>query len=145
MDILKFSIKALILIAMLTAALFVLNYYKVIDLGPDPIKEELRRLKGQMENEASLANEAQEAIAAIWAAAKVQHAETGRWATKMNHLKRLNLEQVTLDRWNFALITGANGMQMIRGTSTSLMPGGAGKIVSFDAQRGRWSGYGFDY
>jgi len=94
--------------------------------------------------ESARAGEAQEAIAAVWAAAKVYHAENGRWVTQIGQLNRLNLEQVTTQRWTFNLTPGANGIQTIRATSTGLMPGGAGKIVSFDAQRGKWSGYGFD-
>lgn len=94
--------------------------------------------------ESARAGEAQEAIAAIWAAAKVQQAETGQWATQIEQLRKLNLEKVTLERWRFGITPGSNGIQTIRATSTGLMPGGAGKIVSFDAQRGKWSGYGFD-
>jgi len=94
--------------------------------------------------ESARAGEAQEAIAAVWAAAKVQFAETGIWATNISQLKRLNLEKVTKERWEFNITPGTNGIQSIRATSTGLMPGGAGKIVNFDAQRGKWSGYGFD-
>jgi prepilin-type N-terminal cleavage/methylation domain-containing protein len=94
--------------------------------------------------ESARAGEAQEAIAAIWAAAKVYHAETGRWATNTNQLKKLNLEQITKDRWRFTITPGTNGIRNIRATSTGLMPGGAGKLVIFDAERGTWSGYGFD-
>jgi len=94
--------------------------------------------------ESARAGEAQEAIAAIWAAAKVQQAETNRWPTNINQLDRLNLERVTMDRWTFTITPGASGLQNIRATSTGLMPGGAGKIVTFDVVRGKWSGYGFD-
>ena len=94
--------------------------------------------------ESARAGEAQEAIAAVWAAAKVYHAETGQWVTNVGQLRRLNLEQVTEERWNFSITPGTNGIQTIRATSKGLMPGGAGKIVNFDAQRGKWSGYGFD-
>lgn len=94
--------------------------------------------------ESARAGEAQEAIAAVWAAAKVYHAETGRWATTINQLKKLNLEQITKDRWRFSITPGTNGIRNIRATSTGLMPGGAGKLVIFDAERGTWSGYGFD-
>ncbi len=94
--------------------------------------------------ESARAGEAQEAIAAIWGASKVHHAETGQWPTDITQLRRLHLEQVTTDRWNFTMTPGANGIQTLSATSKGLMPGGAGKIVSFDARRGRWSGYGFD-
>ena len=94
--------------------------------------------------ESARAGEAQEAIAAIWAAAKVHHAETGRWPTNKAQLKKLHLEKVTDERWTFALVPGTNGIRNIRATSTGLMPGGAGKLVVFDAEQGKWSGYGFD-
>jgi prepilin-type N-terminal cleavage/methylation domain-containing protein len=94
--------------------------------------------------ESARAGEAQEAIAAIWAASKVYHAETGRWPSNIQQLNKLELEPVTRDRWTFALTPGNQGIQNIRATSTGLMPGGAGKQVIFDAQRGKWSGYGFD-
>ncbi len=94
--------------------------------------------------ESARAGEAQEAIAAIWAAAKVHHAETGQWPNQIGQLRRLHLERVTEDRWTFTLTPGARGIRTIRATSTGLMPGGAGKQVVFDAERGTWSGYGFD-
>jgi prepilin-type N-terminal cleavage/methylation domain-containing protein len=94
--------------------------------------------------ESARAGEAQEAIAAIMAAAKVQHAETGRWPTDIQQLDRLQLDPLTEDRWRFAITPGAQGIQSVQGTSTGQMPGGAGKIVRFDAQQGKWSGYGFD-
>ncbi len=94
--------------------------------------------------ESARAGEAQEAIAAIMAAAKVQHAETGQWPTNFQQLKRLQLDRITEDRWRFTIIPGSQGIQRVQATSTGQMPGGAGKIVRFDAQQGRWSGYGFD-
>jgi len=94
--------------------------------------------------ESARAGEAQEAIAAVKSAAIVYHSETGMWVTQIAQLRKLKLEQVTLERWNFSITPGTNGIQTIRATSTGLMPGGAGKIVSLDVQRGKWSGYGFD-
>lgn len=94
--------------------------------------------------ESARAGEAQEAIAAVMAASKVHHAETGKWPTQVNQLRKLRLEQITEDRWRFAITPGSNGIRNVRATSTGLMPGGAGKLVVFDAERGTWSGYGFD-
>lgn len=94
--------------------------------------------------ESARAGEAQEAIAAVMAAAKIQFAETGQWATDIRQLHRLQLERITTDRWQFTLTPGANGIQSVQATSQGLMPGGAGKIVRFDATLGTWSGYGFD-
>lgn len=94
--------------------------------------------------ESARAGEAQEAIAAIMAGAKIFNAETGRWPTQINQIRRLHLEKVTEDRWQFTLTPGANGLRTIRATSQGLMPGGAGKVVVLDVERGTWSGYGFD-
>lgn len=94
--------------------------------------------------ESARAGEAQEAIGAIWAAAKVHHAETGRWATDTRQLTNLNLDKIVKDRWQFSITPGANGIQRITATSTGQMPGGAGKIVTFNAQTGKWTGYGTD-
>jgi len=90
------------------------------------------------------AGEAQEAIAAVMAAAKVQFAETGRWATNVQQLRKLELDPLTEDRWDFEIVPGAQGIQRVQATSTGQMPGGAGKVVRFDAVQGKWSGYGFD-
>ena len=90
------------------------------------------------------AGEAQEAIAAIMAAAKVQFAETGRWPTNITQLNRLQLDPLTVQRWSFVLVPGSQGIQSVQATSTGQMPGGAGKVVRFDAVQGKWSGYGFD-
>ena len=93
--------------------------------------------------ESARAGEAQEAIAAVMAASKINHAETGRWVTDVNALRRLELDPLTKERWQFVIVPGANGLQSIQATSTGRMPGGAGKTVRFDAVQGKWSGYGF--
>ena len=90
------------------------------------------------------AGEAQEAIGAIWAGAKVHHAEFGVWVSDIRQLNNLRLDPIVRDRWSFGLTTGGTGIRTIRATSTGLMPGGAGKIVTFNAQNGRWGGYGTD-
>lgn len=94
--------------------------------------------------ESARAGEAQEAIAAIMAAAKVNYAETGNWVTAIEQLPRLQLDRLTRERWRFALVPGNQGIREVRATSTGQMPGGAGKVVRFDAVEGKWSGYGFD-
>ena len=94
--------------------------------------------------ESARAGEAQEAIAAIMAAAKINFAETGQWVSDFGQLPRLQLDRLTELRWNFDIIPGAQGIQRVVATSTGQMPGGANKVVQFDATTGRWSGYGFD-
>jgi prepilin-type N-terminal cleavage/methylation domain-containing protein len=95
--------------------------------------------------ESARAGEAQEAIGAVWAASKVFHAERGQWPNDINQISNLNLDKIVKDRWRFNITTGGNtGIRNIAATSTGLMPGGAGKIVTFNAQTGKWSGYGTD-
>jgi prepilin-type N-terminal cleavage/methylation domain-containing protein len=88
--------------------------------------------------------EAQDAINAIKAAANVQNARTGVWATNIDQLDQLMLDQVTTRRWNFNIVIGAQGITQITAISTGQMPGGAGKTVTLNVTTGQWHGYGFD-
>jgi type IV pilus assembly protein PilA len=90
------------------------------------------------------AAEAQEAINAIKAAANVYNARTGSWPNSIDQLEQLEFEDVTLDRWTFAIVSGGRGINQITATSTARMPGGAGKQVVLNVQTGEWHGYGFD-
>jgi prepilin-type N-terminal cleavage/methylation domain-containing protein len=95
--------------------------------------------------EGARAGEAQEAIGATWAAAKVYHAQTGTWPTDIRQLTQLTLDQIILDRWTLSINGGGTGgIRQITATSRGAMPGGAGKTVTFDAQTGKWRGYGTD-
>lgn len=94
--------------------------------------------------EQARASEAKEAIGAVWGAAKVHHAKTGTWPTRIEQMRHLELDQVTIDRWNFNIVAGGQGINSIIATSTGLMPGGAGKQVIFDVRTGKWRGYGED-
>lgn len=88
------------------------------------------------------AREAQEAIAAIFAEAKSQHAESGRWVKDIDQLNELHLVPSAKENWIFTIIPNSRGIERLSATSTAQMPGGAGKIVEFDAVQGKWSGYG---
>jgi len=88
--------------------------------------------------------EAQEAISAVLAAEKVHFAENGSYATRLDQLTRLELDQVTERRWAFNITVSGRGINAVTATSTGLMPGGAGKQVVYTAETGKWSGYGFD-
>lgn len=94
--------------------------------------------------EQARATEAKEAIGAVWGAAKVHYARTGAWPTNIDQMRHLELDQITLDRWNFNIVAGGQGINRIIATSTGLMPGGAGKQVILEARTGKWRGYGED-
>src|SRR5512138_1211589 len=71
--------------------------------------------------ESARAGEAQEAIGAIWAAAKVQHAETGNWPRDLNQMRqRLTLDPIVQERWTFTIQGGGQrGITTIRAVSTA--------------------------
>jgi len=94
--------------------------------------------------ESARSAEAQEAISAIWAASKVFQASTGSWPTNVSQIRQLTLDGITRRRWNFTLVGGGQGINAITATSTGIMPGGAGKSVTFRVPEGRWEGYGID-
>lgn len=94
--------------------------------------------------ESARAGEAQEAIGSIWAASKVYQAERGNWPSDIRQMTNLNLDPIVKIRWRFTITPGSNGITKIVATSTGQMPGGAGKTVTFNAQTGKWTGYGTD-
>lgn len=90
------------------------------------------------------AAEAQEAISAIWAASKVYNAQTGRWPTRVEQLQQLQFDRSMERKWTFTITVGGRGINTISAISTGLMPGGAGKQVTFTVDTGEWRGYGTD-
>ena len=90
------------------------------------------------------AREAQEALAAIYAEAKIQYAETGILVTDINQIKNLQLIPSVAKNWTFTIISNAKRIEKLRATSTEQMPGGTGKIVELNPVWGNFSGYGSD-
>ncbi|MCD6160915.1 MAG: prepilin-type N-terminal cleavage/methylation domain-containing protein [candidate division Zixibacteria bacterium] len=88
--------------------------------------------------------EAQEAISAIWSASKVYYAENHSWPNRIEQLRKLEFDQVVTRRWDFTITVGGRGINSITATSTGMMPGGAGKQVTFVSETGQWKGYGFE-
>jgi len=88
------------------------------------------------------ASDAKVQINAILNASKIYQQETGAWPsdlTIMTEQGYLELDDATLRAWTFQLV----GDQQIQATSTAEMKGGAGNVVTFNIQEGRWEGYGF--
>lgn len=81
-------------------------------------------------------------INAIVNAAKIYEQETGTWPSDIGQLGDegyVELDPSTLRQWTFQLV----GDQQVQATSTAEMKGGAGNVVTFNLQDGRWEGYGF--
>jgi prepilin-type N-terminal cleavage/methylation domain-containing protein len=88
------------------------------------------------------ASDAKVQINAILNASKIYQQETGTWPsdiTLMTEQGYLELDDATMRAWTFQLV----GDQQIQATSTAEMKGGAGNVVTFNIQEGRWEGYGF--
>lgn len=88
--------------------------------------------------------EAQESISAIWAGAKIYHAEEGEWPDVVSQMRKLEFDKVTENRWNFTIVSTSRGITSITATSTDQMRGGRNKRVSLNVETGQWKGYGFD-
>ena len=88
--------------------------------------------------------EAQEAISAIWAAAKIYHAEETKWPALVTDMKKLEFDGMTYKNWKFKIASTNRGITSITATSTSHMKGGTNKDVSLNVETGKWKGYGFD-
>ncbi|MFA7330095.1 MAG: prepilin-type N-terminal cleavage/methylation domain-containing protein [Candidatus Delongbacteria bacterium] len=88
------------------------------------------------------ASDAKVQINAILNAAKIYQQETGSWPSDLTIMTEggyLELDNATMRQWTFQLV----GDQQIQATSTAEMKGGAGNVVTFNIQEGRWEGYGF--
>ena len=81
-------------------------------------------------------------ISAILNSAKIYEQESGTWPSDLSPLEEggyVELDESTKRQWTFQLV----GDQQIQATSTAEMKGGAGNVVTFNIQEGRWEGYGF--
>ena len=92
----------------------------------------------------SRASEAQYGIGAIFDAAKMYYKDHNEDAGSIQQLietEYLKLPEDLSEKWNFSLI-GRNPIRQIEATSTDKMKGGAGHVILFDIQTGRFTGYG---
>lgn len=90
------------------------------------------------------ASDAQASIGAIYNSVKMYRQDYGEDPSSVEELQEL--EYLTIDegterQWTFSLI-GSNPVTQIEGISTAEMKGGAGHVVLYDIQTGRFSGYG---
>ena len=90
------------------------------------------------------ASDAQATIGAIYNSVKMYLQDYGEDPTSVEELEELEyleLDEGTVRQWSFTLI-GANPVSQIEGISTSEMKGGAGHVVLFDVETGKFTGYG---
>lgn len=91
--------------------------------------------------ESARASEAKSVIGSIANAAKMYRQTYGEWPTEIDELERagqLDIDQSTKRQWVFAVMMP----EKITATSTAEMEGGEGKTVDWDAQTGKYTGYG---
>ena len=91
--------------------------------------------------QSSYASEARTVISNVHNAAKMYYQTKGEWPGDVDQLERsgqIDLDRSTKLKWTFELQLP----DRIGVTSTEEMQGGAGKIVTFDALTGRFTGYG---
>ena len=92
------------------------------------------------------ASDAQSTIGAIVNGAKMYYQDTGTWPTEVTDLepKYLQLDKSTARAWTFTITASTDELTQVTATSTEEMKQGAGKQLVYDAQTGKFSGYGQD-
>jgi len=91
--------------------------------------------------QSSYASEARTVMSNVHNAAKMYYQTKGEWPGDVEQLERagqLDLDRSTKLKWTFELQLP----DRLSATSTEEMQGGAGKVVSFDALTGKFTGYG---
>ena len=92
----------------------------------------------------SYASEARTVMSNINNASKMYYQTTGQWPSEVDELERagqLDVSRSTKLKWTFDIQLSDWGGR-ITATSTEEMSGGAGHQIIYDADRGKFSGYG---
>lgn len=90
------------------------------------------------------ASDAQATIGAIYNSVKMYRQDFGLdpgTVEELEEMEYLEIDEGTFRQWSFSLI-GSDPITQIEGISTAEMKGGAGHVVLFDVQSGRFTGYG---
>ncbi len=90
------------------------------------------------------ASDAQSTIGAVYNSVKMYRQDYGEDPTSVEELEEmeyLEIDEGTTRSWTLSLI-GSNPVTQIEAISTAEMKGGAGHVVLYDVQTGRFSGYG---
>lgn len=90
------------------------------------------------------ASDAQASIGAIYNAAKMYYQDRSEDTPDVETLEELgylDIDRATKKQWTFTII-GSDPITQIEAVSTGDMKGGAGKIVTYNVETGRFEGYG---
>ncbi len=94
--------------------------------------------------ESARAADAKSTISAIYKNARIYYQDNGEFPTDTDDLRiggYMTIERSTLAQWQFDIRLSATGGEIVA-TSTEEMTAGAGKRIVFDAERGKFTGYG---
>ena len=90
------------------------------------------------------ASDAQATIGAIYNSVKMYRQDFGvdpGTVEELEEMEYLEIDEGTFRQWTFSLI-GSDPITQIEGISTAEMKGGAGHVVLYDVNSGRFTGYG---
>ena len=90
------------------------------------------------------ASEAKSVIGSIASASDMYYQTNGEWPTSVDDLEiegELEVKQSTKNKWQFELQLDDQGGTIVA-TSTEEMAGGAGLIITFNRETGKYIGYG---
>lgn len=91
--------------------------------------------------ESARASEAKSVIGSITNGAKMYRQTYGEWPSDVDEIERagqLNIDRASKRQWIFEI----QMPERVLATSTSEMEGGEGKVVEFNVETGRYTGYG---
>jgi prepilin-type N-terminal cleavage/methylation domain-containing protein len=95
--------------------------------------------------EGARASDPQATIGAIYNACKMYRQDSGQYPTDLTVLENqeyLEIDRATKEQWQFQIVGSPDQLEQIMGTSTEKMKGGAGQVVIYEVQTGKFSGYG---
>jgi prepilin-type N-terminal cleavage/methylation domain-containing protein len=90
------------------------------------------------------ASEAKSVIGSIASASDMYYQTNGEWPSSVDDLEiegQLEVKQSTKNKWQFELQLDDQGGTIVA-TSTEEMAGGAGLIITFNRETGKYIGYG---
>ena len=93
---------------------------------------------------AAYASEAKSVIGSIASASNMYYQSNGEWPSSVDDLEiegELEVKQSTKNKWQFELQLDDQGGTIVA-TSTEEMAGGAGLIITFNRETGKYIGYG---